>query len=239
MFFLSIMDTVFWIHIIAAVAPAIFLLKYVYDQDKIEREPLPLILKLIFMGVIAGLAAIVLETIGEKVLGIFVPGNNQKYTILLAFLVVACAEEGMKFLLLRKTTWDNPEFNFRYDGIVYAASVSLGFAAFENIGYIFRYGLSIAGTRALFAIPGHLGFSVFMGYFYGRAKLCDDIGDDTRKQRNLTAAFLVPVFLHGFYDSCAMLNTVLSNVLFYTFVIIMYIIVFRMVKREAANDRAV
>lgn len=239
MFFLSIVDTVFWIHIAAAVAPAIILLKYVYDQDKIEKEPPYLIWRLIGMGVLAGLAAIVLETIGETVLGIFVPENRQEYYILLAFLVVACAEEGMKYALMQKVTWNDPNFNFRYDGIVYAASTSLGFAAFENIGYIFRYGLGVAGTRALFAIPGHLGFSVFMGYFYGRAKLCDNIGDSTRRKRNLVAAYVVPVFLHGFYDSCAMLNTALSNVLFYVFVIAMYIIVFNLVRHEAASDRAI
>lgn len=64
--------------------------------------------------------------------------------ILLAFLVVAVVEEGTKFFFLHQKTWHSPYFNYRYDAIVYAVFVSLGFAAFENVKYIFNYGLSVA-----------------------------------------------------------------------------------------------
>ncbi len=92
------------------------------------------------------------------------------YTILLAFLVVAVVEEGTKFVFLKLRTWRDPNFNFRFDGIVYAVFVSLGFAAFENINYVLGYGLTVALPRAVLAIPAHMGFAVFMGLFYGRGK---------------------------------------------------------------------
>ena len=47
--------------IIAALFPALFLMRVIYRQDKIEKEPGGLLLSLIFMGVLAALAASVLE----------------------------------------------------------------------------------------------------------------------------------------------------------------------------------
>ena len=43
--------------------------------------------------------------------------------------------------------WRDPNFNYRFDGIVYAVFVSLGFAAFENISYVVGYGLTTAVAR--------------------------------------------------------------------------------------------
>ena len=161
------------------------------------------------------------------------------HTIVMAFLVVAVAEEGAKFLFLYWRTWRDPNFNYRFDGIVYAVFVSLGFAAFENISYVMGYGLTTAIARALLAIPAHMGFAVFMGYFYSRAKKCADEGNMRGKRRNLSAALLVAVLLHGFYDACALLGTLLSALVFLAFVVAMYILVIRLVKRESRGDEPV
>ena len=157
----------------------------------------------------------------------------------MAFLVVAVVEEGAKYLFLLWRTWRDPNFNFSFDGIVYAVFVSLGFAAFENISYVVGYGLTTAVARAVLAIPAHMGFAVFMGYFYARAKRCHDQGNVAGRRRNLWAAFLVAVLLHGFYDACALLGTVLSLLLFVAFVVAMYIIVIRLVKKESKADQPV
>ena len=108
------------------------------------------------MGILAALVSIALEFVGQTVLRSLVDANSPAYTILMAFLIVAVVEEGTKFLFLKRRTWRDPNFNFRFDGVVYAVFVSLGFAAFENIEYIFHYGLSVAVPRALLAIPGHM-----------------------------------------------------------------------------------
>lgn len=123
--------------------------------------------------------------------------------------------------------------------MVYSAFVSLGFAAFENIKYVFSYGLSVVLPRALFAIPGHLGFSVFMGVFYGRAKLCENRGNTFGKKMNLVLAYGSAVLLHGSYDACAMSGTNKATVIFYVFVASMYVIVYRMIKKASAKDRPI
>ena len=47
------------------------------------------------------------------------------------------------------------------------------------------------------------------------------------------------VFLHGFYDTCAMIGSAVSTVMFLVFVGIMYFWVFRLLKRESSNDMPV
>ena len=132
------------IYVLAAVLPAVFLMRYVYKQDKIEREPAHLLVSLIGKGILAALAAIVLEMLGQSILNALVEPENPNYVYLMAFLVVAAVEEGTKFFFLYRCTWRDPNFNYRFDAILYAVFVSLGFAAFENVKYVFSYGLSVA-----------------------------------------------------------------------------------------------
>lgn len=239
MFFIVPTLAILAIYIGAAVLPAYFLLRYIYREDKIEKEPPMLLLSLLLWGVAAALVSIVLESIGERLLPSLVSEDSPFYVLALAFLVVAVVEEGTKFFFLHLRTWRDPNFNYRFDGIVYAVFVSLGFAAFENIRYVMGYGLGVAVPRAILAIPGHMGFAVFMGLFYGRARLAEDSGHPGRRRANLWAGYLSAVFLHGFYDSCAMSGTVLATTLFIAFVVVMYVVVFRLIRHESNTDRPV
>ncbi len=210
---------------------AILLMRYVYQQDSIEKEPPQLLISLAWHGVLAALVSIVLEMIAQSILNVTLDQNDPRYQYVLAFLCVAAIEEGTKFFFLYHRTWHDPNFNFRFDGIVYAVFVSLGFAAFENVKY--------ALPRAILAIPGHMGFSVFMGVFYGRAKLKYDMGDRFGSTLNLIFAYVSAVALHGIYDSCCMSGTKQSTALFVLFVIAMYLIVFGLIRHESRSDTPV
>lgn len=224
------------IYVLSAVLPAMFLMRYVYRQDTIEKEPPWLLADLVLQGILAALVSIALESFGETVLNSLVQPDNPGYIVLLAFLVVAVVEEGTKFFFLRQKTWHSPYFNYRYDAIVYAVYVSLGFAAFENVKYIFNYGLSVALPRAILAVPGHMGFAVFMGFFYGRAKLCSDRGDRFGYRLNLAFSYLSAVFFHGVYDTCCMSGSARSALVFTAFVLAMYFAVYMLIRRESRND---
>ena len=227
------------IYVLAAVLPAFFLMRYVYRQDRIEREPAYLLGNLVWRGVLAALVSIVLEMLGRSILNALVSPDNPLYVMLLAFLVVAAVEEGTKFFFLYRRTWRDPNFNFRYDAILYAVFVSLGFAAFENIKYVFNYGLSVALMRAILAVPGHMGFAVFMGIFYGRAKLRADWGDPLGCKLNLILGYLAAVLLHGVYDACCMTGTSRSTAVFVIFVVAMYLAVFLLIRHESRTDAPV
>ena len=122
---------------------------------------------------------------------------------------------------------------------MYAVFVSLGFAAFENVKYIFNYGLSVAFTRAILAIPGHMSFAVFMGVFYGRAKLRYDCGNSLACRVNLLLGYLAAVTLHGIYDACCMTGTQRATVFFAIFVLAMYAAVFALIRHESRTETPV
>ena len=222
-----------------ALLPALLLMLWIYRMDTVEKEPAGLLASLLLMGVVSALCSGVLEGLGEAVLYRLVDPGSPLYTVLLAFFVVALVEEGTKFLFLYIRTWRNPNFNYRFDGIVYAVFVSLGFAAFENIQYVLRYGLSVALPRAIFAVPGHMAFAVFMGLFYGRAKLYEAWGDRLRCRGSLVRAYVTAVLLHGFYDACAMRGIGAAMAVFLVFVVLMFRSAFSHVKKESFTDEPV
>jgi len=221
----------------AALLPALFLLVYIYRKDRVEKEPFALLLSLFLCGVASALCAGVVEGILEPVLGWLIPPGTVLHTVILAFVVVAMVEEGAKYAFLKRRTWNHPAFDCRFDAIVYAVFVSLGFAAYENILYVFHYGLSTALLRAVTAIPAHMSFAVFCGVFYGRAKRCALNGREADAHWNLQIAYVAAVVFHGFYDACAMIGTVSSSLLFLGFVVMMFVAVFKLVKRESYLDQ--
>jgi RsiW-degrading membrane proteinase PrsW (M82 family) len=236
-FFFPIFNSVILLYLFAAIIPAIFLLRYIYKMDRIDKESPQLLISLLLRGVAAALVSMALEALGEGVLNALIPDQNTlTYTAALAFLVVAVIEEGTKYAFCAAKTWNSPEFNCRFDGIVYMAFTSLGFAAFENILYVFNYGLSVAGPRAILSVPGHLGFSVAAGALYGRAKQCRDLGRNGRKVLCLVLAYVLAVLLHGFYDFCAMSSSTKAGIAFIIFVIVMYIVIILLIREESRND---
>lgn len=227
------------IYVLAAIVPAGFLMRYIYRQDKVEKEPTPLLGALVLGGVLAALAASVLERLGSALLNRLVQPTDPYYVILYAFLVVAAVEEGTKFFFLYRRTWWDGNFNYRFDGVVYAVFVSLGFAAFENVLYVFQYGLSVALPRAILSIPGHMGFAVFMGAFYSRARLRFFRRQPMRCRINLAAGYLIAVFLHGVYDTCCLIGSNTSTLAFLAFVAVMYLVVYATIRRESRKDRPI
>ena len=223
--------------IAAAVIPAIVLLRFVYKEDRLDKESPGLLLSLVIFGILSTFAAIVTEQIGEAILGILLPQSSTAYNVLLYFVVVALSEEGFKYLLLKKRTWYSSEFNCQFDGIVYAVFVALGFALWENISYVLMYGLSTALVRAVTAVPGHACFGVFMGVWYGLAKRLHGQGRDGASKLCRVLALLLPALLHGCYDFIASIESVHYGWLFAAFVAILFVLAFILVRRQARHDR--
>ncbi|MBO4352139.1 MAG: PrsW family intramembrane metalloprotease, partial [Eggerthellaceae bacterium] len=98
------------------------------------------------------------------------------------------------------TVRHNPEFNYVFDGIVYAVAVALGFAALENVLYVFDGGIEVAISRAIFAVPGHAADGVVMGCFYGLARKYEMEGYKGKAFSHRVMALLFPILEHGIYD---------------------------------------
>ncbi len=225
----------FWMFVVA-IAPAIVLLRYVYKQDKVEPEPTGLIIKLMIGGVLAALASMFLEWLGDEILGIFVNQSYRYYEMLEYFLVVAVSEESTKLFFCNKFTFHNKEFNYRFDGIVYTVATSLGFALFENILYVYEYGFGTGVFRALLSVPMHMCFAVFMGYFYGRARLADARGEVSKMKNEKLAGLLVAIIIHGIYDTACSFKDLEHTLFFLCFVVVVYIVIFNLIKKESKSD---
>lgn len=220
--------------IIAAILPAIFLIKKVYEADRLERESPRLMKSLIIYGALSTAIAIVLEIVGGRILGMFFDEASIIYIAIENYMVVGLSEEWSKFVVLKKRTWKDPEYNCMFDGIVYAVTVSLGFALWENIKYVSVYGLTTALVRAVTAIPGHASFGVLMGIFYGMAKRAELFGKTVQKKNCLTASVLLPAIVHGTYDFLATIDQ--DQILFIPFIIIVFVFSSRMIKKFAKED---
>lgn len=226
-----------WILIAAAVIPAIFLMVKVYRSDRREKESPWLMKKLVIGGVLATLIALIEERVGERILSNFVEENTVLYNIILYFVIVALSEESSKYIMMKRYTWDSLEFNCQYDGVVYAAFTSLGFALWENINYVLTYGFSTAIVRAVTAIPGHACFGVFMGIFYGVAKRLDYRGKGFGSRIMRFFAVMIPALIHGAYDYIATMEEMKSGWYFVLFVVILFAVSFLLVGKTSKNDR--
>ena len=221
----------------AALLPPLVLLFLMYREDKIEKEPPALILKVFLFGVLSTIPAIIIETIGDSVLRSTLGGAPMWfYNIFMFFLVVAWTEEGVKHFAMKIATWKNREFNYTFDAILYGAVAALGFAAAENVEYVLGLGLQVAFMRAFTAIPGHCIFGIYMGFYYGMAKFWAVRGDMGRKRFAMFMSMFVPILLHGFYDYCASAESEVFLLIFFVFIIALDVFAIRTVRKMSKLD---
>ncbi len=186
-----------------AVIPGILIFAYVYRKDKVEKEPLGLVIGTIIMGALACLVAGTLEQIEQGFLPVYPQGTVQ-YAVTTAFAVAALVEEIVKFVAMRFFTWKYQGYNYRFDGIVYGVAAAVGFAIFENVMYVAQYGFQTGIVRAFTAVPLHASCGVFMGVFYAYSKKASLLGKSPLPYTLL--ALIVPILLHGVYDTLAFLG---------------------------------
>ena len=106
-----------------ALLPGILIIIYVYHKDKIDPEPKGMIIKTILFGVLSCIPAAIAEGILDSIYPNFMEGTLA-YALMTSFLCAALCEETVKYTALRLATWNSPEFNYRFDGIVYGVCSS-------------------------------------------------------------------------------------------------------------------
>jgi len=177
-----------------AVAPVMVIVTWIYFKDKIEKEPKSFLFKNFMLG---ATVSIVITGILTSLLYYYFPltkTNSIFQTFIKAFVYVALIEEFSKYVIVRFVAQPNTEFNEKFDGIVYAVMVSMGFACLENILYVFEHGVKVGILRAFTAVPAHATFAILMGFFMGKAKFSDN------KLKSNIFGLLVATIFHGAYD---------------------------------------
>ncbi|MBP5554872.1 MAG: PrsW family intramembrane metalloprotease [Lachnospiraceae bacterium] len=187
--------------VLLAVIPGILLFLVVWKFDTVEKESPALLCKLFVFGALSILAAILLRTLGVHAFTPLFKGDRSIWFLFVdSFVLTALIEECAKILVLKFTTWKNKEFNYTFDAIVYAVCVSVGFMTAENIVYLIKYRGEVEAVRLLLPIFAQIIISIFMGYFYGLAKLADASGDKKGAKIHLFEAFLIPFVMHGMFE---------------------------------------
>ena len=185
--------------IVLAALPAAALIEWFYRLDRARPEPIGLLGRSVLYGFLATLPAAAVEALLLR----FGPrGEGILSWLFDAFIVAGLVEEGIKYFFVRRYLYRRPEFDEYFDGILYAACVSLGFAFAENV--LYGYGNSVTLLfRAFTAVPLHAAVSGIMGYWIGRAKLEgaeSGAASETSRPPRAVRGLLEAAFLHGAYD---------------------------------------
>ncbi|CAH0229105.1 MULTISPECIES: glutamic-type intramembrane protease PrsW [Peribacillus] len=172
----------------AAIAPGLALLSYFYLKDQYETEPISVVVKTFLFGVFLVLPIMFIQYVLET-------EHILNTDLANAFLWAALLEEFFKWFILIYVIYQHVAFDEPYDGIVYGAAVSLGFATMENILYLLANGVEHAFLRAVLPVSSHALFGVIMGYYLGKAKF-----SASNNRVFLLLALIIPISLHGVYD---------------------------------------
>ena len=211
-----------------SLAPIILILFYLYKRDKYEKEPVGMLVKVIAAGAIITIPILFVEMFLMELIQIQDIIAKAFYE---GFIVASLTEESFKYLAFFLLVWKNRNFNELFDGIVYASYISLGFAAVENLFYVFGYGYEVGALRAFTAVPAHALFGITMGYYFGLARF-----NERKRTKYLWLAILLPVILHGFYDFFLMSGNGLLMLTFLIFIVYMWVDGFKKMKRHSKNS---
>ena len=180
--------------LILGFAPALFWLWYFYIKDRYAPEPRAWILRIFLLGMVSTIPIALVEAL----IGILVPSD-----FFLAVVVAPVVEECGKFLVVYWFVFRRPVFDEPIDGIVYAVTAALGFAALENFVYLFAaysetltlpFELSV--LRAVLSVPGHALMSSMWGYALGHSL----VTPHPLTRRLIYHGLLLAILLHAAFN---------------------------------------
>ena len=201
-----------------AIIPVVVLIIFLLAVDRFDKEPIRLLGKVFLFGMLSSIPILIIEmilvnfNIFTGILGI----------IFQAFIIAGLTEEFMKRMVVMKIAYRHPAFNEKMDGIIYCAFAALGFAAAENVMYLFSYfqdSPSVALYRAIFSVPGHMLFAVTMGYYLALSKYAESPG---LSRKFYSRSLIYPVLLHGTFNTILSLNMPIFLV-FIPFIIFLWV----------------
>ena len=202
-----------------ALAPSAIWLAFFLQKDA-HPESKRAVARIFFWGMLAGFPAIFLEVGIFKLIQEGLAAGKGYFLFfesigrpelaglsamaLYMFLGVGLTEEFLKYLVVRDKILRDSEFDEPADAIIYMITAAMGFAALENMlflwpgktEYLFIGSLlSDSSARFLGATFLHALASGAVGYFLALA-----VSDPAKSGRRLAAGLLLAAGLHGLYN---------------------------------------
>lgn len=216
------------IYVALAVIPGLLLIVWLYTRDIAHPEPKRSVYRLFLLGAAIVLPAGLLE---QAMMGTnsFQQGGFRG-VLLTAFFIAGMIEEFLKAAIFERSALQAGLVKSPMDAIVYAGAVALGFATVENILYVTSGGFSTAVVRSVTAVPAHFMFGIIMGSQFARSVWAGS---------SRALGYLVPAIAHGTYDTFALSNSILMDVLLVGYLLVLMEISLRIVDRARRLDRHV
>lgn len=192
----------------AALVPSAALMWFFHSRD-VHPEPARVLWVTFFLGIAATVPISFVGGYLKSAIDFIHADNIYLHGTLTAFFVAAVPEEFSKFVVLLAYSMEHDQFDEPMDGVVYGVAASLGFATLENILYVADWGMDVALSRAVTAVPGHAMMGAIMGYFAGQAHFRPE-----KARRFNRLALGCAVMLHGLYDAPLMIidNAIRSGI---------------------------
>jgi RsiW-degrading membrane proteinase PrsW (M82 family) len=199
------MDYNIIIYIIFGILPSLVWLSYYLTED-LHPEPKRMILKVFLFGVLITIPVFFVQ-IGLKNLLDQTNISPLAYNLIYWFLIISLSEEIFKYLVIRIKVVNSPNLDEPLDLMLYMVVAALGFAALENVLYLFvpegQMSFNQLMTRTLIvdfirfigATFLHTLCSAVIGYY-----LAVSICQAKKKKIILAFGIFLAVGLHGLYD---------------------------------------
>jgi RsiW-degrading membrane proteinase PrsW (M82 family) len=199
------------LYILFGILPSLIWLFYYLKKD-LHPEPKKMILKIFLYGSLITIPVFFIQ-IGLSFLlhqlQVFISIANHPviFQVIKWFFVIAFTEELCKYLVFRFSVLKNLAFDEPLDSMIYLVTAALGFAAVENILYLFspigdssfqtivQTAIMITIIRFIGATFLHTLCSALLGYIIAISLF------ETKKRVLLTIlGIIIVVVLHGMYD---------------------------------------
>lgn len=196
--------------VLVSFIPAFFFASIIYWIDRYEKEPKRLLLGTFIWGaVVAAGGSYIFNTLFG--LTVFLAtGDELLADTTTGSISAPLVEESLKaFAVLIIFWWYRSEFDTVLDGIVYAGIAALGFAATENVLYIYEYGYleegwfgfwSVFFIRVILGPWGHPFYTAFTGIGLALSRLNKNI---LIIYGAPVLGWLISVFTHSLHNSLA------------------------------------
>lgn len=227
-----IIEFFFYVFLVGAITAAL-----AYFSDKHEREPLFSVFYAIILGITSALLVVIIRKIVP--LPDYTPSPSWGNALLVSFFSAGFIEELAKFTLILGIIYKWKDFNEYYDGPLYAGLVGIGFAIYENVGYMIKpLGDLIDAditlepglirqvalkTLVQFRLyPGHFFIGFIAGYFIAKARFDGGEKSGARERVYILFGFITAVSLHGIFNVIAVKG---NFILFLSYVILLLLTV--------------
>lgn len=223
--------------------PPILWLIFYLREDR-HPEPKLLLVLAFFGGMASALVALAAECGWVLVAsGSCQGGISPSLSPLILFLGIALIEEYAKYLPIKLFIIKRPDFDEPVDGMIYMMTAALGFAALENVLFIFPLfqdsifsGLEVAANRFLGANLLHALSSGLVGFFLARKWF------HPHRHHFVALGIILATLLHAGFNYLILVRDALAQGTFYIILLlstmaVMVLIDFERLKGQKINDK--